>query len=133
MDLSRIDDLKGRLHEAKEFSRVWDWFLTNMGEDLEFMALGVPACDDFLMKVIEQIAAQIFGKRVPVNRMMLVRIPEKEFVHGSVMLNGVQGGVLYFEDIHKGMLCVTGFADRETKFVRFTGRALYDALNRSDN
>jgi hypothetical protein len=135
MDLSLLRDLEMRLHEAKQFSAVWDFFLTHFGEDPAFIALGQRGSDEFLDAVLRQVGQQLFGRRVSLIDPMLTRLPEYGFIHGTVLLEGRLTSALYFENIHKGMLAIlAGPGDPpETKFVRFTGRALYGALNRSEN
>jgi hypothetical protein len=135
MNLSLLRDLEAKLHEAKRFSQVWDFFLTHFGEGPEFIALGQRGSDEFLDTVLRQVGQQLFGRKVRIADAMLTRLPEHGFVHGTVLLEGRLTSALYFENIHKGMLAIlAGPGDPpETKFVRFTGRALYGALSRSEN
>jgi hypothetical protein len=134
MDLSLLSTLKRKLHEAKRFADVWDYFLTYFGEDPEFIALSQRAGDPFLEGVLAVVGEQLFGRPVELTDMLLTRIPEHGFIHGAVQLGGKPASEIYFEEIHKGVLAVIwSFSPPETKYVRFTGRALYDSLNRSDN
>ncbi len=126
--------LKTKLHEAQTFSDVWDFFLTHFGEKREFIALGERGSDPFLETVLAQVGEQLFGRPIRITDMMLTRLPGHGFIHGTVFIEGRLTSAIYFEEIHKGMLAVLWSLDPpETKFVRFTGRALYDALNRSSN
>jgi hypothetical protein len=134
MDLTLLETLKQKMHEAKAFSEVWDYFLTNFGEKPEFIALGQRATDPFLERVLSTVGEQLFQKPVAVTDMLLTRIPEHGFIHGTVRLEGKPTSAIYFEGLHKGLLAVLwSLSPPETKFVRFTGRALYDKLERSDN
>src|SRR5262245_21134653 len=130
MDLSLLETLETKLHEATRFSDVWDYFLTHFGEDEEFMALGERAGDPFLENILAQVGAQLFGRQVVVvENLALIRIPEYDFIHGSARIEGRPTSVMYFENIHKGLLAVIWApGSGETKLVRFTGRALYDGL-----
>jgi hypothetical protein len=122
------------LHQAQRFSDVWDFFLTHFGEKEEFIALGQRASDPFLEAVLSQVGQQLFGREIHVGNMLLTRIPEYGFIHGTVTIEGRLTSAIYFEEIHKGLLAVIwSILPPETKFVRFTGRALYDGLNRSSN
>ena len=52
-----------------------------------------------------------------------MRIAEHQFVHGTIFLDDRLSGMLYFEDINKGMMAVCwSINPPETKYVRFTGR-----------
>jgi hypothetical protein len=134
MDLSLLNTLKQKMHDAKVFSEVWDYFLTNFGEKPEFIALGQRASDEFLEAVLSTVGQQLFLKPVRVTNLLLTRIPEYGFIHGTVMLEGKLTSAIYFEEVHKGLLAILwSFAPPETKFVRFTGRAIYEKLTRSDN
>ena len=134
MDLTLLETLKQKMHEAKVFSEVWDYFLTNFGEKREFIALGQRASDEFLESVLETVGEQLFHKPITVSNMVLTRIPEHGFIHGTVMMEGKLTTAIYFEELHKGLLAILwSFAPPETKFVRFTGRAMYDKLDRSEN
>jgi hypothetical protein len=134
MDLSLLKTLEEKLHQAKEFSEVWDYFLTHFGEKREFIALGQRASDDFLEAVLAEVGKQLFGRPVRITDMLLTRLPDYGFIHGTVLLEGKMTSAIYFEKIHKGMLGILwSFSPPETKFVRFTGRGFYNALNRSSN
>ena len=134
MDLTRLNELRERMHAARTFSDVWDYFLKHLGENPEFIALGQRASDPFLESVLSEVGRQLFGRPVEVHDLMLTRIEEYGFIHGTACIEDRLTSALYFEEIHKGMLAVVWSArPPETKFVRFTGRALYDGLNRSSN
>jgi hypothetical protein len=136
MDLSGLAELKRLLHEAKTFSTVWDYFLTNFGEQAEFMDHGeLVAEDELLQVVVKEVCKSLFPERRAILiRSRLIRIAEHHFVHGTIFLDDQLSGMLYFEDVHKGMMAVCWTKElRETKYVRFTGWALFEALKRSDN
>jgi hypothetical protein len=136
VDLSKLTELKRILHEAKNFATVWDYFLTNFGEQPEFMKHGEPVREDELLQlVIREVCKGLFPDRDAILlRSRLIRIAEYKFVHGSLFLDDRLSGMLYFEDDHKGMMAVCWSANPpETKYARFTGRALFDSLRRSEN
>lgn len=135
-DVSKLAEVKRLLHEAKEFSKVWDYFLTHFGEQDEFMKLGEPVREDeTLQMVVREVCKNLFpGRQAVLLVSRLVRIAEQEFVHGTILLDDRLSGMLYFEDVHKGLMAVCWSVEPpETKYVRFTGRALFDSLKRSSN
>jgi hypothetical protein len=134
MDLGQLATLKKKLQTAREFSEVWRYFMDHFGEDPDFMALGEQTRDTFLEQTVAQIGAQLTGTPVSVVTTLLIRVPDQGFIHGCVTLGGRPGNLLYFEDIHMGLLGVAwSAATAEAKFVRFTGRPLRDSWSRSDN
>jgi hypothetical protein len=136
MDLANLTELKRLLHEAKQFSTVWDYFLTNFGEQPGFLDHGEPVPEDELLQVVvKEVCKGLFPDRPAILlRSRLIRIAEHHFVHGTMFLDDRLSGMLYFEDVHKGLMAVCWSLDPpETKYVRFTGRALFDSLKRSDN
>jgi hypothetical protein len=113
---------------------VWDYFLTHFAENPEFLRLGEPVGgDELLQQVIVAVCRSLFTQPALIQA-RLIRLPEHHFVHGTLYLDDRLSSLLYFEDIHKGMMAVLWSSQPpETKYLRFTGRALYDALNRSQN
>jgi hypothetical protein len=84
--------------------------------------------------VLAEVGRQLFGREVRVSNMLLTRIPEYGFIHGTVWIEDKLTTAMYFEEIHKGLLAVLCSNNPpETKFVCFTGRTIYDAKNRSIN
>ena len=48
----------------------------------------------------------------------LIRLPEYGFIHGGVQINGRMGNVIYFEDLHMGLLTVC-WRPPNTQYMRF--------------
>jgi hypothetical protein len=134
MDLTLLATLKDRLIHAENFTQVWEYFLDHFGQDPEFIALGERTDDPFLEAVLTQVGTELFQREVAPTDFLLTRVPEHQFVHGGCILNGRLTNVLYFEDIHTGLLAVvTSVTPAETKLVRFTGRRLLRNLAPSQN
>jgi hypothetical protein len=124
MDLSGLSTLKQQLVDATDFAPVWDYFMTNFGEDPAFMALGERAHCPLLEAIIPHVGQSIFQKKVPVANLLLTRLPEQQFIHGGFMLNGKLATVFYFEDLGVGLLTVALSFAGNTRLVRFTTRPL---------
>jgi hypothetical protein len=125
MNLALLATLKDKLVHAKNFGDVMNYFFDHFGEDPDFIALGNRADDPFLEAVFEQVGEQIFGGRVRVGNLLLTHLPEHQFIHGGFLLNDRLANVIYFEDIHMGLMAVVwSVVPAETKMVRFSGRPL---------
>jgi hypothetical protein len=125
MDLSLLETLKHKLTTAKEFSPVFAYFLDHFGEEPAFIALGERTDSPFLEAMLAQIGEQMFGRKTHVRDVLLTRLSEQQFIHGTCTLNGKLTSVLYFEDIRTGLLAVImSITPSDTKLVRFTGRPM---------
>ncbi len=134
MDLKLLETLKQRLLTAKEFEQVFTYFLDQFGEDPEFIAQGERAHSAFLEAVVAQVGKELFGREVRVTDVLLTRLPEQQFIHGACRLAGRLANVIYFEDIHTGLLVVIlSEARGETKLCRFSGRPLHNPQAPSRN
>jgi hypothetical protein len=134
MDLALLATLKERLLTATDFGEVVTYFFDHFGDHAEFIALGERCEHPFLEAVFSQVGGQLFERAVKVSHVMLTRLAEQGFIHGTVHLENKLATVLYFEDIQKGLLSVLwSVSPSETKLVRFTGRPMPDRWSRSTN
>lgn len=125
MDLSPLTTLKDKLLHAKTFADVQTYFLDHFGDQPEFMELGERHRDPFLEAVFASVAEQLHNGRVPVTNVMLKRLPEHGFIHGSALLGGRLATLLYFEELRRGLIAVIwSVSPPETKFARFLGQPL---------
>jgi hypothetical protein len=119
-DLARLADLKELLLNAREFSKVWEYFLDHFGGDPDFIALGERVRPPLLEAVLAQVGQQLFRCTVDVQQLLLTGLPEHQFVHGGGPVGGGLMNVLYFEDIQTGMIvALTSLAAKQTQFARF--------------
>jgi hypothetical protein len=125
MDLTLLNNLKDQILNAKQYAKVWEFFLDHFGEDPDFIALGQRVRHPFLEAVFAQIAQQLFKCEVNWNQVFFTSLPEHHFIHGGGLVNGGLLNVLYFDDLHTGLMCgVSPIKSAETKFVRFSGHKL---------
>jgi hypothetical protein len=137
MDLSLLANLKDKLANATNFSDVMVYFFDHFGEDSEFMALGEAGHVPFLETILAEVGKQLFkdsGLTSLAIDYRLVHLPKQNFVHGAVTMGGRPGNVIYFEDIHVGLLTVIWtMKPPETKYIRFSGRQMPRNLTPSVN
>jgi hypothetical protein len=121
MDLSKLDELKRRLVHEKDFMETWNFFLDEFATDLDFIDLGEPTRDEAIETTIAHIAIQMFPRDGNKIQLLLIRLADRGFVHGNVIVAGRAGGMLYFEDVRVGLVAVSEMPPSdETKFARFT-------------
>ena len=134
MSSEAIEVLKDKLINAKDLSDVMDYFLTHLGEDPEFLSLGKRIQHPVLEVLLPQIGKQMLGKRAKMKHLELMRVPEHHLVHGGFTLGGKIGNLIYFEDIHLGLLAVAvSFRTGETKFARFSDQRVPTPKDPSQN
>jgi hypothetical protein len=125
MDLAQLTKLKAKLLTSSEFSSVLTYFMDHFGEKPEFIALGARTRHALVEAVIVQVAKEIFGKDVSPKNLILTRLADEQFIHGGFLLDGCLANVIYFDDVHVGLISVCmGYPSKETKFARFTGMPL---------
>lgn len=122
MDLDQLQQFKHRLIQGDDYGRVMQDFLESLGNDLSFLDLGRPVEDVLLMHVIAEAGREIFGGPPRLERVILIQVPEANFVHGSFLLCGRVANVIYFPDIGVGVFAVIVSLGSNpcTRIVRFT-------------
>ena len=67
----------------------------------------------------------MFSGEVVVSHLLLTRLPEHHFVHGGFAINHSLANIIYFEDVHQGLMAVVMPPPNiETKYARFSGKPL---------
>lgn len=122
MDLGQLHQLKQRLVEGDNYGKVMQDFLEALDANPSFMDLGEPVEHDLLMHIIGEAGREIFGGPPRLDRVILIRVPEANFIHGSFLLCGRVANVIYFPDIGVGIFAVVvSFVSKPcTQIVRFT-------------
>jgi hypothetical protein len=137
MDLALLATLKDKLATATNFAEVMVYFFDHFGEDPDFMGQGESGRVPFLETVLAEVGKQLYkdsGRTTLAIDFRLVRLPEQQFVHGAVTLGGKPANVIYFEDVHIGLMTVIwSLKPPETKYVRFSGRQMPRNLTPSVN
>jgi hypothetical protein len=122
MKLARLKQLKQKLLQEKDLSKIWLFYMDEFADHPEFIEVGSPKSDSFLEAVIPQICKQMFGTQVNIADLLLIYIPEYQFFHAPFVAGGRTGGLIYFEEERIGLLAVaTGFPmSDEVKYSRFS-------------
>jgi hypothetical protein len=106
MDSEQLDQLKQRLIDGDDYTRVLQDFLDGVGNDPAFMDRGRPVEDFLLMHIIAKAGGEILGGSPRLENVILIQIPESNFIHGSFLLSGRIANVIYFPDIGVGVFAV---------------------------
>lgn len=126
MDLSLLETLRYKIATGKVFADTFEFFFDHFGEDADFVALGEPANDDMLLKLLGHVGSAIFKTdKVRLDNLRLIRIAEYDFIHGGMTINGAMANVIYCNDLQQGILVVfRPQSNPPTQFVRFSAEML---------
>jgi hypothetical protein len=123
VDLTRLQELKQKLLHDPLLPPVWVYFLDHFGEKQEFRILGDRVTHPFVEAVVQEVGRQLFGTKSTVRDLFLKLIDDVHFVHGSFMIGGHIGGVIYFEDEQMGLVMVAEMPPSiDVKYARFSGQ-----------
>ncbi len=107
MKIDQLQELKQKLTNEKDLSKIWLFYMDNFADHPEFTDLGQPAHNQYLDAVVYKTCQQIFGKTIKITNSLLIYIAEHQFFHGPFQAGGRIGGVIYFKDIKIGLLAVS--------------------------
>src|SRR5271154_2520074 len=99
MNLARLEKLKHIVATCKDLTAAFDYFMDHFGENDEFLDLGKPKPHPFLQQLISTVGGQMFGAKVVVASLLLIKVPGTQFIHGAGRLNRLPVTVIYFDDI----------------------------------
>jgi hypothetical protein len=122
MKLKNLLQLKKKLQKESDLGKIYHYYMDEFGDKAEFADVGEPIENSILEAVVPQICYQIFRKKVLVHNLLIIHLPEYDFFHGPFFTNNHIGGVIYFEDIQKGLVALSS-TDNMAKYSRFTAAA----------
>jgi hypothetical protein len=126
MKLDLLQELKQKLTNDTDFSKIWLFYMDNFADIPEFIEYGRRAHNKHLDTVVRKTCQEMFGRKVKINHDLTIYIPEHKFFHGPFQAGGRIGGFIYFEDIRVGLIAVS--ADYPptdaVKYSRFTEMAI---------
>jgi hypothetical protein len=108
--------------EGPDLSEVWLYYMDHFADQQAFIELGDRAENQFLEAIIKTLCQKLFGRTVHIAEYMLIHIPEQQFYHGPVHVEGRIGGIIYAEDKKVGILAISADSPPtdEVKYVRFS-------------
>jgi hypothetical protein len=117
-----LETLKTKLATENNFSDIYDYFFTYLGENPKFMDYGKPVKKPELKATLKKFGEYLFeGEDVQITHFMIIQAKKTKFYHGSCFINGCIAGIFYFEDIEMGMAGVSmSHITGQTEFFRFT-------------
>ncbi|MCT7971895.1 hypothetical protein [Laspinema olomoucense] len=118
--LHKLRELQIRLDRDKDLGKFWNFYMDRFADHPEFLDFGGPVDDPFLKEIIPLLSQKLFNKEP--HDILLIKIPEYDFIHGSFWVEKQIGGVIYFEKKFKGVAAIEDCnLSGNVKYSRFTG------------
>lgn len=134
MDLSLLEQLKQKLVREKDLSRVWNYYMDHFADHQAFIEQGEPVRHSLLENIIAEVGKQIFRQSFVIEGLVLIQIPQHQFIHAAFNIKGCIGGAIYFEDQQVGLIAIADPPpSKQVKYARVSGHQLQRPKNPSYN
>jgi hypothetical protein len=128
INFERLDNLKLMLSREEDLATIWSYFMTHLADHEAFTDIGEPIRHPLVEKIIIIINQQLFDETV--KNLLLISLPNFKFLHGVFTVGNRTGGVIYFEEIQKGMVAVSENPPSQlVKYSRFTPQLIGSSNN----
>jgi len=107
MKLHLLDELKQKLLNDADLSEIWSFYMDEFADISEFLDVGKPKQDGLLTAVVPQVCQQIFGQTTKINQLFPIYIDKYQFFHAPFFADKRIGGLIYFEDVHTGLIAIS--------------------------
>lgn len=77
-NIKKLSELKTRLDNEKQLSKVWEFYMDHFSDHQEFTDLGEPIQHSILEKIVPIISKKIFHESS--QHLFLITIPEYQFI-----------------------------------------------------
>ena len=107
MKINRLHELKQKLTNESDLSKIWLFYMDHFADKPEFLDVGDRADNKYLDTVIRRTCQQMFGKETKITDSLLIHIAKYRLFPGAFQVKKRTGGVIFFEDIKVGLLAVS--------------------------
>jgi hypothetical protein len=97
-----IEELRRRIQDERDLSRVVDYFDERLVTNDVFMKLGSPGSNDIL-KSMALLAIKVVLPPEEPKQSMFIHLPEFALWHGMLLFAAHLARTMYFEDINRGV------------------------------
>jgi hypothetical protein len=103
-----IKAMQDILVNEQNFSKIWDYFMSNFAENPRFMKYCKktkhPSIKEMLVAIGEK---HMFpNQKILITHLFLLKAKRTKLIHGPFVINNCPGMVFYFDDIQKGLITV---------------------------
>lgn len=116
----RLESLKKTLLSATNLGDALDEFYRYGEQDSNFFQLGSSVHDSKLQALLNQTAQQTLGRSALMLSLVMVRIEDVGFVHGSFIYGEMMATFFYFEEEKTGLLTLGNQQTSQAFMARFS-------------
>lgn len=128
INFERLDNLKLMLSHEKDLAKIWSYFMTHFADHEAFTDVGEPIRNPLIERIVMVINRQLFDETV--KNLLLISLPNFSFLHGVFTVGNRTGGLIYFEEIQKGMIAISENPPSQmVKYCRFNPQMLGSSNN----
>jgi hypothetical protein len=120
MKITRLLELKQKLYREKDLAKIWLFYMDHFADRPKFTDLGEPAVNQNIEYIIDRICREMFKIDAKISDLLLIYIEKYQLFHGSFSIEGQIGGLIYFEEVKRGLLAVSDLTSGMVKYSRFT-------------
>jgi hypothetical protein len=103
-----ITEFRRQVVSAKDIGTAVDFFFDRLVADPSFLKRGhpVPEVPNTIQEIVGNVARAIFNRDCLAISFQLVNVPEYQFIHGHLLINGCQAMLVWLPDAQVGILTV---------------------------
>lgn len=123
VDLAKLLELKEKVVGAESFDDPWEFFFDHFGDKPAFIDMGEEIEHPMLEAVVKKLITEMYQQEgmVAMVKPMLKKLEEYQFIHGSFMVQGRIGILIFFADIDIGLMSLSSAGpDSPTMMMRFS-------------
>lgn len=117
---ARLESLKKTLIAATNLGDALDEFYQYGEQDSNFFQLGSPVHDSNLQALLNQTAQQTLNRSALMLSLVMVRIEDVGFVHGSFIYGEMMATFFYFDEEKTGLLTLGNQQTSQAFMTRFS-------------
>lgn len=122
LDLKKMDTLKEKLVNCKDFREAFNYFFDHFGENDQFLDMGQEVEYSELKQVLAKVGQlTIANHNANPSMFLIIKLKKHNFYHGAYFLDSRLVNFIFFKDIDKGMIAVASSPDsKRVLFARFS-------------
>jgi hypothetical protein len=121
MELDKLLTLKEMMLATEDFNDAWEFFFKAFTGNETFIEQSIKTEAPLLETILDKIGKTLFGNESMLSDLILLKIPQYNFIHGVCLIHGRPASLIFFEDSDIGLISVIkSITNHEMSLVRFS-------------